>query len=174
MIPTWRNTMLQSAFTWLQFRATVIFGFNDTNWLIQSNWDMWLIVFKYLISSPNNILGLSPLSFREHSPLKDFESSESLLCFLSLRKHVLCFCLALSASLIPPRTRVTTECSVLRWPGCFCAWRQLRYQHYMCLRRFPVRLRHRHVYRQQRTGSHPIGTWTPHPPLHSQFSTPLA
>lgn len=51
-------------------------------------------------------------------PLNDVESLEkqppsSLLCFLSLTKHVLCFSLALSASLIPLLTRVNTECKVL-------------------------------------------------------------
>lgn len=34
-----------------------------------------------------------------------------LFCFLFLRKHVLDCCLALSASLIPPLTRVNTDCS---------------------------------------------------------------
>lgn len=51
-----------------------------------------------------------------------------LLCFFSLKQHVLGFCLALSASLIPLLTRVHAECTVhsgCHWPGCFCVRLQL-------------------------------------------------
>lgn len=51
-----------------------------------------------------------------------------LLCFFSLKQHVLGFCLALSASLIPLLTRVHAECTAhsgRHWPGCFCVRLQL-------------------------------------------------
>lgn len=72
---------------------------------------------------PNSLESPLCRNFSYALPLKDLESSweEKLLPlwrFLSLREHVLSFCLALSASLNPPLTRVSGECTALRWPGC--------------------------------------------------------
>lgn len=93
---------------------------------------VFILLFSYVVcffvffSHHSQIISLTRLYASHFSytlPLKDSESSweEKLLRlwrFLSLREHVLSFCLALSASLNPPLTRVSAECTALRWPGC--------------------------------------------------------
>lgn len=131
-----------------------------------------------VISSSNNILGLSTLSFCAHffsrtlNPLR--KSLPRLFCFLSLRKHVLHFCLSLSASLIPLLTRVYTECKVL-WGWRFVWWQQLPYQT-DCDVQFPVLLcgkdkkLYGHVYHLQRTGPHRHTSSTPTFYIHNRHS----
>lgn len=74
------------------------------------------------------ILELSVLSFFAHLFARTLnhlrKSLPLLLGDLSLRKHVLHFCLALSASLIPLLTRVNSEYKAL-WAGCLVWWQLL-------------------------------------------------
>lgn len=100
-----------------------------------------------VISGINNTLGLTTfcVHFLPRSLNLRRKSFPRLLCFLSLRKHVLRFCLTLSASLIPQLTRVNTECEVHWWPDSLCVVAALvsdfAHKCSMCLFMVPVYLR---------------------------------
>lgn len=119
------------------------------------------------------ILELSVLSVFAHLFARTLnhlrKSLPLLLGDLSLRKHVLHFCLALSASLIPLLTRVNSEYKAL-WAGCLMWWqlqcqRRLHFSNKcnMCSFLCVCIGRHKHVYHLQRTESQPTATLTSHP-----------
>lgn len=135
-------------------------------------------------STTNNTLGLSTLSFCAHFLSRTLnhlkKSLPHLLCFLSLRKHVLHFCL--SASLIPQLTRVNTECKVLWWLVCGIRadWDLTSHTNvHMCLHSFlcvcvgNIKL-YGHVCHLLRTGSLPTrpAKRTPHPLSTFKISAP--